>query len=978
MKYSPWPIAGLLGICLTFGTSAKLAAADDSDPAAELASFQIAEGFEAKLFASETDGVVKPIQIRFDARGRLWVIGSSVYPQIVPGQIPNDKVLVLEDTNHDGRCDKVTVFADGLMIPTGLELADGGAYVGHGTELLFLKDNDGDGKADERRVVLRGFGTGDNHQNINSFLFGPGGELWMCQGLHTHSNIETPWGIVRLHKAGLWRFHPSLKKLEGFYGSENEPQNPWGYVFNDWGEPIVIAGNNSSAIYPVPGLVVDHLDLPPALIWKNGQGRKSSGADIVGTTHFPEAWQGVVITGGYINNAVWALKITDDGSGFALQDLPPLIRSSNRSFRPVDVKFGPDGALYIADWYNPIIGHYQASFRDPNRDKIHGRIWRVTAKGRPLTEPPLLATATLPQLFADLKTPDRWTRRFAKRVLADRPKAEVLAAATAFLSQNPQLSELALKEILGVYQSHESPNRELLERLCHAADPGARAYAASVAGSWGDRISEPLKLLAPLALDENPRVRLQAIVASTYVPSVDAISIAASAAEQPNDKFIDYALKQAVHALKPLWLEPFQKQTLKLSPSQIIFLAKTDATADVLGAVRELWLKSDLAESNRPVFLRALLEAGTGDDFSTVLKSPYVASDPTILPTMITTASARKIKLKEDPAPLLRPLIASSPTVSAGALRLVGVWKVESLLSELNHKAFDSAAPGIVREKAIEALSDFPPNSAVIDNLVTLIASDQTNLRTPAFNTLLALNPAKAIDIAAAAASANTPRWNWDSVFIEILQHQTGATSLAQRFVSKPPAREVGEIGLRIVNSSGRRDDKLAAVLAASTGASIVARSLDSIPALAREVREQGRASNGEAIFRRAELGCLNCHSVKGQGGKIGPDLSVVGAAQPIEFIIGAILDPQKEIKEGYVSTLVSTKDDQDFQGYVVRENAEEIVLQDTFQNRPTRIPRSNIKVRKESGSLMPNGLTDSLSDEDFIDLVCYLSELGH
>ena len=161
---------------LTF-CAASAPAQDRDDPAAERASFTLAEGFEAALFASEKDAVVKPIQIRFDARGRLWVIGSTVYPQIEPGQAPDDKVLILEDTDGDGRCDRTTVFADGLMVPTGLEtLADGsGCYVGHGTELLLLKDTDGDGRADTREVVLRGFGTADSHQNINSFAWGASG-----------------------------------------------------------------------------------------------------------------------------------------------------------------------------------------------------------------------------------------------------------------------------------------------------------------------------------------------------------------------------------------------------------------------------------------------------------------------------------------------------------------------------------------------------------------------------------------------------------------------------------------------------------------------------------------------------------------------------------------------------------------------------------------------------------------------------------
>src|SRR2546429_2983556 len=462
-EFGMWRFFGLW--CLMFGTWAF--AADPDDPAAEIASFQVADGFEINLFASEQDGVVKPIQVRFDARGRLWVIGSAVYPQIEPGQVPNDKVLILEDTDGDGRCDKTTVFADGLMIPTGIELGNGGAYVGQGTELLHLKDTDGDDKADERRVVLRGFGTGDNHQNINSFLFGPGGELWFSQGLHIRSHVETPWGIVRLEQAGLWRLWPRRLNLQGFYGSEHEPQNPWGFVFTDWGEPIVLAGNNSSPIYPVPGLVLNHRDAPPALILKNGNGRKVSGGDIVGTTHFPDSWQGALIVGGYINNAVWALKISDDGAGFSLEDLPPLIKSSSRSFRPVDVKFGPDGALYLCDWYNPIIGHYQASFRHPDRDKTHGRIWRVTAKGRPLTKPPQLADASLPQLLDSLKSPDRWTRQFAKRVLADRPTGLVTAALKEWLS-TPSIPHRALVGALGVYPSPQVLAPELLEPGVHA------------------------------------------------------------------------------------------------------------------------------------------------------------------------------------------------------------------------------------------------------------------------------------------------------------------------------------------------------------------------------------------------------------------------------------------------------------------------------------------------------------------------------
>jgi glucose/arabinose dehydrogenase len=406
------------------------AAIPADDPAFELASFKIAPGFEVNLFASETNGVVKPIQCRWDARGRLWVIGSSVYPQLQPGEIPDDKVVILEDTDGDGRADKTTIFARGLMIPTGLEV-DGdarGCYLGEGTQLLHVRDTDGDGQADEKTVVLRGFGTGDNHQNINSFRWSPGGELFFCQGLHAHGRVETPHGIVGLDQAGFWRLRPRPLQLDAFYGGSAEPQNPWGFAFTEWGQMLMNAGNNGGLYFPlsemIPGYALGSRDS----IWVNARGRKTSGPDIVGNSHWPAEWQGALILGGYINNAVWSLKIEEDGAGFRATDLPALITSTHPSFRPVDVKFGPDGALYIADWYNPIIGHYQASFRHPDRDKTHGRIWRVTAQGRPLVARPQLVGVPLADVLDQLRSAERWNRYHAKRVLADAETAAVTNA----------------------------------------------------------------------------------------------------------------------------------------------------------------------------------------------------------------------------------------------------------------------------------------------------------------------------------------------------------------------------------------------------------------------------------------------------------------------------------------------------------------------------------------------------------------------
>ena len=965
-------------------------AAEVDSPKSELATFQIADGFEVSLFASEQDGVVKPIQIRFDDRGRLWVIGSTVYPQIEPGQAPNDKVLVLEDTNGDGRADKTTVFADGLMIPTGLELGHGGAYVGQGTELLHLADTDGDGKADQRRVVLRGFGTGDNHQNINSFRWGPGGELWMCQGLHIHSNVETPWGLVRLNQAGLWRLRPRLTKLEGFYGSANEPQNPWGYVFTDWGEPIVIAGNNSSSIYPVPGLVANHRDEPPPLIWKNGNGRKSSGGEIVGTTHFPDAWQGVVLLGGYINNAVWALKLSDDGAGFAMEDLAPLIKSTSRSFRPVDAKFGPDGALYLCDWYNPIIGHYQASFRHPDRDKTRGRIWRVTAKGRPLTKPPQLANASILALLDHLQSSDRWTRQFAKRVLADRPTPRVVEGLNKWVDDSSR-SEHALVEALGVYMSHESPAPALLARLCRAKESGARAYAASVVGAWAERLTDPLGLLRPLVVDEHPRVRLQAVVACTYVLKPGAMEVAAIAADYPSDKFLLYALNQAVFSLKPHWLPAFQSGRLNLEgkAERLSLLVRADGTPDTLNALRDQVNAPTASPLQRESFLALLAEVGDANDLARLLEADTfrragsydAAHHARILGALSRAAKVRSIRAAGDIEAALVKLknIPRHDALTAAVVDLASQWKVAVMSpAELLAEALNpnSEALRLAAAKALAALAE-PEARGMLESLGDGSRSEM--VRSAAAVGLTGVDLPRAAELAANIFSRATSVSTVGTVLPAFLQRQGGVAALVAALTTQRPSKITAESAVRLMSAGGRSDDKLNRLFSDAAGLLSEGKKMTSseLTTFVADVQSRGDAKRGETVFRRTELGCVACHSVNGVGGAIGPNLSTLGTAQPVDFVVGAILEPQKEIKEGFTSISVTTKDGEEYQGYFIRENRDEVVLRDVLQNKEVRVRRDKVAERRESGSVMPGGLADSLTRPEFLDLVRYLSELG-
>ncbi len=187
----------------------------DADPALEQQSFRPAEGWEISLFAADPM-IPKPIQMNFDPAGRLWVATSATYPQIKPGQKADDKIIVLEDTDHDGRADKATTFADGLLIPTGVAPGDGGAFVANSTELLHLKDTNGDGRADATRVLFSGFGTEDTHHILHTFRWGPEGLLYMNQSVYIHTHLETPWGVRRLMAGGIWRLRPETLQMDVF------------------------------------------------------------------------------------------------------------------------------------------------------------------------------------------------------------------------------------------------------------------------------------------------------------------------------------------------------------------------------------------------------------------------------------------------------------------------------------------------------------------------------------------------------------------------------------------------------------------------------------------------------------------------------------------------------------------------------------------------------------------------------------------
>jgi putative heme-binding domain-containing protein len=494
-------------------------------------------------------------------------------------------------------------------------------------------------------------------------------------------------------------------------------------------------------------------------IWVDGRVRKTSGPDIVGTAHLPKEWQGVLLAGGYINNAVWSLKINEAGAGFSLTDLAPLVRSTHTSFRPVDVKIGPDGAIYLCDWYNPIIGHYQASFRHPDRDKAHGRIWRITYKGRPLVKPPQIAGAPVEALLENLKSGERYVREQSKRELAGRPTGEVVERLRTWwraLKTDDATTEAGLFEALGVFEAHETPEPDLLDRVLKSTIPHARAYAVGTVARWQDRLKrDPLEIITRLSRDEHPRVQLAAIVAAGNIPRQDSVQVILGAPDFGDDEFLRLAARTAAKVLEPHW------------------------------------------------------------------KPWAAAGDPHWKPEW----SERLALLQAEPAP----------------------------------------------KKPVEA------------------------------------KPAVAL-----------------------------------------------------------KDEPAAGKLRATA---------DYVAALVAEVRADGDARAGAEVYQRS--GCIACHAIDGKGGTIGPALDAIGSGQPLDFIIGATLEPQREIKESFEAVEVTAKDGRVLMGYIVGRDAQHLTVREPATETETRLPVAEIAGQRSIGSFMPAGLVDNLSRAELRDLFRYLADLG-
>ena len=519
-----------------------------------MATFTTAPGVKIELFASEQDfpALANPAQMNWDDQGRLWVSLMPSYPHYRPGDaLPNDKLVILEDTDKDGKADVLKVWADSLHLPVGFEFAEGGVYVSQGTNLLFLEDTDGDDVADRREIVLSGFDDHDTHHNISAYEADPAGGIYMAEGVFLHTNVETPYGPVRATNGGFYRFDPKRRHLERT--AQISIPNPWGSIFDAWGQPIFAHTSDPNVRWMLPSTMkpVYATNSPMAdnLIEQEHMVRPTSGLEIVSSRHFPEEMQGDLL----INNTIGFLgmkqhRLYDEGTGFGSRWRQDVVTSTDNNFRPVDMEFAPDGSLYLVDWHNVLVGHMQHNARDPLRDHVHGRIYRLTYPDRPLVAEPEVAGASIPTLLDNLKLPEYRARYRSRRVLRQRDADEVTTALTdwvANLDENDANYTAYLREALYVNWGIQRSDPGLLDRAVTSDDARLRAAAARVIRYTGHLLDDAPARLATLAADADGRVRMEAAIAATWLPEKTAEGLLDVVAAQNNDAFTNTILLNA-------------------------------------------------------------------------------------------------------------------------------------------------------------------------------------------------------------------------------------------------------------------------------------------------------------------------------------------------------------------------------------------------------------------------------------------------
>ncbi len=948
----------------------------EPDVAAELKAFKVADGFEINLFAADPM-INKPVNMNWDTRGRLWVSGSTTYPHNKPGRPPNDRIIILEDTDHDGRADRSTLFAEGLLLPHSVMPVAGGAYVCSATEFIHLIDKDDDDHAESRRVVYSGFGNADVHQMIHGLTWAPWGELYFTQSIYINSFVETPWGPRRLNGSGVWRFRPETEKLDIY---TRGMINPWGFAFDHWGQSFSTDGAGwQGPHYSFAGVAyskaVGAKEVLGGMIMTGKP--KNTAAEFVSGSHAPDHWQGSLLAHDFRANRTVRYEIEEKDSGYTAREVETVLHSSHSAFRPVDIKIGPDGAIYILDFYDAILGHGEVDFYHPARNKTQGRIWRITAKNRPLVKPPVIFGAPVAKLLNHLKAAEQYTLVQAKCELAARGGDAVLPELTRWIDAldfaDPKF-EHHLLEALWLRGSLMAPDPGLLTRVCNANSHQTRAAGTRMIFHWFDDVPGAIDMLARAVVDRHPRVRLEAVNALREIGTLEAFSVAMRAVDHPSDTNLRYALRLTARELQKLWLpalqagqDVFEGQAHRVT---FAFSIATDrrALAPLVALIREGKV------ANHANACRIIATLGDQDEMTMVFSLAAKNSDVELLQVLADVSRSNKA-VPTDTGALATMLQHGDEKVRVLAAELAGRWKStanKQVLVERAGSAKTSATERLVAGRTLMAMGQLEALQQIAEG------GSEAAVRVTATAAWSEVHPAAAAKTAVTLLSKLTKGSNAEAIFISYYSRKDGPATLLKALSNAKLEADIATAGIRIAQATGL--DLTETITALTRAGSLQAVTVDlskaDRAALLSDAEKLGDFKRGAALYNRPALACVSCHAIKGKGGQLGPALGGLATHMVPEGMLESLLNPSRQIKQGYESVVVTLKNKEVRVGTLHRKTKSEVQLRDAT-GKITSVPSDQIANVDSSGvSIMPPGLTGSLRRDELLDLLHYLMNL--
>lgn len=975
-------------------TPAKLEARA-SLPAPE---FKLSDGLRIGLFA-ENPLLEKPVHMNWDTSGRLWVATSNTYPQVNPEDLAaqmagnsakfgpstgNDKVILLEDTDRDGVADVSRIVADKLLIPSGVAPDNlGGVFVGASTELLHLTNANADGILADRRIVLSGFGTEDTHHIIHTLHWGIDGRLYFHQTIYIHSHLETPWGLVRANSGVAFAYDPTTERLEVH---SKGLVNAWGQQEDAAGQTFLTSGADGTGVHwAFPGATFPPSEGARRLVGSISPGSypKFSGLELVNSPVFGPDWQGNAITCDFRAHRIVRFGFNDFStadapkSGYVTKELPDVVRTSDVAFRPITPKMGPDGALYVADWTNPIINHGEVDFRDPRRDKVSGRIWRILPENaKPLAWQPVLGRAPA-ELLAGLLSPNRWDFEQSRRELAKLPVAELQAALKDWAKD-----DVTRRHAAWLLSGRTADTTHLAE-LLKSKDPVSLQVGLRELGkSLGARGATDIGAITPFLSHANPRVRLEAHRALARVRTPEsARAVLAHLPKDAEDNFLDFAAWTSINELARPWLEDVAAQPSKVEGQEAALDAIVKAIDPGIATpyVQRLFAGRKIDAAGTGPWIELIGKAGTADEASLLYQS--LINDTSLQPgtrlrvaRALAEAGTRNIRPSGDLSGLGALLnYQTEAALLVECARLAGQWQLVQFVPKLGDFA-GREKQAALRQAAVGALRTIG-QPASLNALRSLTAEARPSaVRRDALPALAVHAPGEALkaipSVFAQIKSADEATALWTKLF------QLGGFSqrLAKEF-PKGLSPEHLSAALKAARSLGRGGNALVKTIEPLTGAKSGPRNYEAeIAGIINTIKLGADPADGEIQYRKS--GCTLCHAIGGAGGKLGPDLSSLGASAPLDYIIESVLNPASKVKEGYHAYSFKMKDGSLMTGIPARETATELFIR-PGPGVETPILKANIVSRDNIGSIMPAGLADAITGVSRRNFYAFLGEIG-